>query len=145
MSTQQESAPDKEVSSFPLSRLRQGCPDPIPYADLFMHQKFRVVNDLNGSGESQSYEWISEEPWGERLVATVIEAFPSGLQIHLGEEHLEHIDSAFAKLQKKMPEWVYQGTRYDSMRSQCDLNNKVKRYQFRKVSSKAFTNTRRGG
>jgi hypothetical protein len=145
MSTQQESAPDKEVSSFPLSRLRQGCPDPIPYAYLFVHQKFRVINDLNGSGESQSYGWIPEEPWGERLVATVIEAFPSGLQIHLGGEvHLEHINPAFAKLQKNMPEWIYKGMRYDSMRSQCDLNNKDARYRFRKVSRKAFTNTRRG-
>jgi hypothetical protein len=106
MSTQQESAADKAVSSFPLSRLRQGCPDPIPHADLFINQEFRIVNDLNGSNESQFCKWIPEEPWGERLIATVIEAFPSGLQIHLGEQHLEHINPAFAKLQKKMPDWI---------------------------------------
>jgi hypothetical protein len=142
MSTQQESSSDEEVSSFPLSRLRRGCPDPIPYAAFFMNQKFRLINDLNGSNESQLCKWIPEEPWGERLVATVIEAFPSALQIHLGEEHLEHINPAFAELQKEMPNWIYECEK-NSRRSQWHLNNKDARYRFREVSSKAFTNTSR--
>jgi hypothetical protein len=143
MSTQQESPSAEAVSSFLLSGLRNGR---IGLADLFVNQKFEIVNDLNGSNESQFCKWIPEETWGETLVATVIEAFPSGLQIHLGGEvHLEHINPAFARLQKKMPGWIYKGMRYYSMRSQCDLNNKDARYRFRKVSSKAFTNTRRGG
>jgi hypothetical protein len=142
MSTQQESPSAEAVSTFLLSGLRNGR---ISIADLFGNQKFEIVNDLNGSNESQLCKWIPEEPWCERLVATVIEAFPSGLQIHLGEKHLEHINPAFAKLQKKMPEWIYKGMRYNSMRSQCDLNNKDARYRSRKVSRKAFTNTRRGG
>ena len=74
MSTQQESSPDEEVSTFLLSKLKKG---PVNITDLFANQKFRIVNDLNGSAESQSYEWIPEESWGESLVATVIEAFPS--------------------------------------------------------------------
>jgi hypothetical protein len=142
MSTQQESAPDKEVSSFPLSRLRGGCPDPIPYADLFMNQKFRIVNDLNGLGELQSYEWIPEEPWGEILVATVIEAFPSGLQMETRKERLEHINKAFAELQQEMPNWIYEGMK-DFRRSRWHLNNEDARYRFREVSTKAFTNTSR--
>jgi hypothetical protein len=143
MSTQQESPSAEAVSTFLLSGLRNGR---ISIADLFGNQKFEIVNDLNGSNESQFCKWIPEETWGETLVATVIEAFPSGLQIHLGGEvHLEHINPAFARLQKKMPGWIYKGMRYYSMRSQCDLNNKDARYRFRKVSSKAFTNTRRGG
>jgi hypothetical protein len=140
MSTQQESPSTEAVSTFLLSGLRNGS---IGIADLFGNQKFEIVNNLNGSNESQFCKWIPEEPWGDPLVATVIEGFPSGLRIYLGEKRLEHINKAFAELQKEMPDWIYECMK-NSRRSHWHLNNEDARYRFRKVSSKAFTNTRRG-